>query len=130
MATAKNPLIAVYPIDNEGIERKWRYAFQSIGEIFEYLRAKVSRGSSIQIEMPKFEDQFKTLWSDSLYNAGDYGTKILSSMGFTKRDFEFPKSVYTVKDCVFAVSDSEYFYKKTHLQKCFYCINSHLWRCF
>lgn len=107
VATAKNPLIAVYPIDNEGIERKWRYAFQSIGEIFEYLRAKVSRGSAIQIEMPKYEDQFKTLWSDSLYNAGDYGTKVLSSMGFTKKDFEFPKSVYTVKDCVFAVSDKD-----------------------
>ncbi len=107
ISTEKNPIIAIYPIDNEGIERKWRYAFQSIGEIFKYLRVKISKGSPIQIEMPKYEDQFKTLWSDSLYNAGDYGTKILTSMGFTKKDFEFPKSIYTVKDCIFAVSDKE-----------------------
>ena len=25
-------------------------------------------------------------------------------MGFTKDDFEYPKSVYTVKDCVYAIS--------------------------
>lgn len=107
VATANNPLIAVYPIDNEGIERKWRYAFQSVEDIFEYLRVKGQNESLIQIEMPKYEDQFKTLWSDSQYNAGDYGTKILTSMGFTKKDFEFPKSIYTVKDCVFAVSDKD-----------------------
>ena len=59
-----------------------------------------------QIKMPKYSDQFKTLWSDSRYNAGDYGTKVLSSMGFTKEDFEYPKSVYTVKDCIYAVSDT------------------------
>ena len=106
-ATVKNPIIAIYPIDNEGVERKWRYAFQSIGEIFGYLRVKVSKGSPMQIEMPKYTDQFKTLWYDSQYNAGDNGTKILSSMGFSKTDFEFPKSIYTVKDCVFAVSDED-----------------------
>lgn len=57
--------------------------------------------------MPKYEDQFKMLWSGSQYNAGGYGTNILTSMGFTKKDFEFPKSIYTVKDCVFAVSDKD-----------------------
>lgn len=99
-----NPVIAVWPIDDEGVERKWRYAYQSIGEIYDYLKAETSRKGNYQIKMPKYSDQFKTLWSDSRYNAGDYGTKVLTGMGFTKEDFEYPKSVYTVKDCVYAIS--------------------------
>ena len=99
-----NPAIAVWPIDDEGVERKWRYAYQSIGEIYDYLKAETSRKGNYQIKMPKYSDQFKTLWSDSRYNAGDYGTKVLTGMGFTKEDFEYPKSVYTVKDCVYAIS--------------------------
>ncbi|NLN83073.1 MAG: site-specific DNA-methyltransferase [Firmicutes bacterium] len=97
-------IIAVYPIDDSLVERKWRYAFQSIGEIFSYLKVETSRSGNVQIKMPKYSDQFKTMWYSSLYNAGDYGTKILSAMGFTKNDFEYPKSIYTVKDCIYAVS--------------------------
>lgn len=103
----EQPVIAVWPIDDEGVERKWRYAYQSIGDIYDYLKAEKSKKGYYQIKMPKYSDQFKTLWSDSRYNAGDYGTKILTGMGFTKEDFEYPKSVYTVKDCVYAVSSKD-----------------------
>lgn len=99
-----SPVIAVWPIDDDGVERKWRYAYQSIAEIYSYLKVETSRKGNFQIKMPKYSDQFKTLWSDSRYNAGDYGTKVLTGMGFTKDDFEYPKSVYTVKDCVYAIS--------------------------
>lgn len=101
----EKPVIAVWPIDDTGVERKWRYAYQTISEIYSYLKVEPSRKGTLQIKMPKHSDQFKTLWADSRYNAGDYGTKILTAMGFTKEDFEYPKSVYTVKDCVYAVSD-------------------------
>lgn len=101
----EKPVIAVWPIDDADVERKWRYAYQTIGEIYSYLKVETSRKGTLQIKMPKYSDQFKTLWADSRYNAGDYGTKILTAMGFTKEDFEYPKSVYTVKDCVYAVSN-------------------------
>jgi len=97
-------IIAVYPMDDEGVERKWRYAFQSMKEIYKYLRVEVSRGGNIQIKMPKYSDQFKTMWYSPLYNAGDYGTKLITAMGFSKEDFAYPKSIHTVKDCIFAVS--------------------------
>lgn len=105
--SGEEPVIAVWPIDDTGVERKWRYACQTIGEIYKYLRVDTSRKGTLQIKMPKYSDQFKTLWSGSRYNAGDYGTKVLTAMGFTKEDFEYPKSVYTVKDCVYAVSSSD-----------------------
>lgn len=100
-------IIAVFPIDDSGVERKWRYAFQSIGEIIDYLKVESTRSGNIQIMMPKYSDQFKTMWYSPLYNAGDYGTKLLTAMGFTKDDFEYPKSINTVKDCIYAVSDKK-----------------------
>ena len=99
----------VWPIDPEGVERKWRYAHQSILEIYDKLIVENGRDGSLQIKMPKFSDQFKTLWAESIYNAGDNGTKVLTSLGFTPNDFAYPKSVYTVKDCVYAISDKESF---------------------
>lgn len=99
-------LYSIYPIDIQGIERKWRYAFQTVPEIIEYLRIKKSQ-SRVEIEIPKYSDQFKTLWYSPKYNAGDYGTKILTSMGFSKELFKFPKSIYTTMDCIFAVSEAK-----------------------
>ena len=104
-ATNTEPIIAIYPIDDQGIERKWRYAFQSITEIYDYLIIEKTRLGNFQIKMPKYSDQFKTMWYLSKYNAGDNGTKVISDMGFSKNDFEFPKSIYTVNDCIYAVSD-------------------------
>ncbi len=100
-------IIRVWPIDPEGIERKWRYAYQSILEIYDKLIVENGRDGSIQIKMPKFSDQFKTLWAESIYNAGDNGTKVLTALGFTPNDFAYPKSIYTVKDCVYAISDKD-----------------------
>lgn len=98
-------IVAVFPIDDSRVERKWRYAFQSMGEIFDYLKVESTRGGNVQIKMPKYSDQFKTMWYSPRYNAGDYGTKLITAMGFTKNDFEYPKSIHTVKDCIYAVSD-------------------------
>ena len=58
-------------------QRKWRYAFQTMPEIINVLKV-VKIGDRIDIEMPKYSEQFKTLWYGPKYNAGDYGTKILT----------------------------------------------------
>lgn len=103
-ASENRPIIAIWPIDDSKVQRKWRYACQNIGEIYNYLIVDKGRNGLLQIKMPKYSDQFKTLWYSSLYNAGDYGTKILTSLGIKKEDFGFPKSIYTVYDCVYAIS--------------------------
>ena len=96
---------AVFPIDIQGIERKWRYAFQNMDEIIGYLKV-ISTGERIDIDMPKYSDQFKTLWYDAKYNAGDYGTKVLTAMGISKKLFQFPKSIHTTRDCLFSVTNN------------------------
>ena len=98
-----NGLIEIYPIDNNCIERKWRYERGTVEKIIDRLRVKKNKDTGIfGIEIAKVEDQFKTVWCSPKYNAGDNGTTILSNM---KLGFGFPKSIFTVMDCIFAVSD-------------------------
>ena len=102
-----NGVVAIYPIDSQGVERKWRYARDTVESIRELLKIETARNGDFQVMKAKADEQFKTLWYDSKYNAGDYGTKVLTNMGFDKSLFDFPKSIFTVRDCIFAVSGSE-----------------------
>ena len=98
--------IEIYPVDNQGIERKWRYARNTVNDILNKLKVEQDNSGLYQVKIGKTDLQFKTMWYDSRYNAGDNGTKILTSMGFLKTDFSFPKSIFLVKDCIYSISDS------------------------
>ena len=74
----------VYPIDRQGIERKWRYARQTVESIWGMLRPK-------------------TIWDEKKYDANEYGSKIVSSL-VPGGGFSFPKSLYTVYDSVYAAT--------------------------
>lgn len=100
-------VIAIYPIDGEGVERKWRYERGTVESILHLLKIDKTKDGLYQIMKAKADDQFKTMWYSSLYNAGDYGTKILTRMGIPKNLFSYPKSIYTIRDCVFAVTNKE-----------------------
>jgi len=64
----------------------------------------IGRNGLIQIKIAKVSDQFKTVWYSPKYNAGDNGTQLAKQMGIPIGDFDYPKSIHTTKDCVFAVS--------------------------
>jgi adenine-specific DNA-methyltransferase len=88
----------VYPIDKKGVERKWRYARQSVEEVKDYLRPKKTR-SGYEIEIGKDFGIVKTVWQDSRYDANEYGTKIVSNL-VPDNHFDFPKSVFNTYDCI------------------------------
>jgi len=90
----------VYPIDIQGIERKWRYARQSIEEVKHLLRAKKTR-SGYEIEIGKDFGVYKTVWQDARYDANEYGTKLVKSL-VPDCKFDFPKSLWNVYDCLYA----------------------------
>jgi adenine-specific DNA-methyltransferase len=98
--------VAIYPIDASGTEKKWRYARDTVEGILKLLKVEKARNGDLQIMKAKADSPYKTMWYATKYNAGDYGTKVLTNMGFVSGQFDFPKSVYTVKDCVAAISDS------------------------
>ncbi len=93
--------IYIYPIDNEGIERKWRYARQSVEKIKHLLRVTDGR-SGKEIQIGKDFGKYRTVWVDKKYDANEYGAKLLREI-VPSSDFDYPKSLHTVYDCLFAV---------------------------
>mgnify|MGYP001613250176 FL=1 len=93
--------IYIYPIDNEGIERKWRYARQSVEKIKHLLRVTDGRGGK-EIQIGKDFGKYRTVWVDKKYDANEYGAKLLREI-VPSSDFDYPKSLHTVYDCLFAV---------------------------
>ena len=100
----KDGVAYVYPIDNSGIERKWRYARQSVQEIANMLRARRS-GSGYQIEIGKTFGLYRSVWTDKRYDSNEYGTKLVNSL-IEGSGFTFPKSLWAVYDPIEAVTEN------------------------
>ncbi len=90
----------VYPIDRNGVERKWRYARQSVESIWNMLKARLT-DSGYEILIGKTFGVQKTVWTDKRYDANEYGTKIISDL-VPNNGFTFPKSLWTVYDSIWA----------------------------
>ena len=100
-------VIEVYPIDPQGIERKWRFARQSIESIRDELFASFVKNRGIwDIKRNKNLFRPKTCWTDSKYSANNYGVQILNSI-LPNNDFDYPKSIHTVKDSIYLASKED-----------------------
>lgn len=93
----KNGLVEVYPIDKNGVERKWRFSRQSVEGIKDELICQ-SIKNELVILRDKKDYRWKTVWTEAKYNANVYGTQLVNKLVDTK--FPFPKSLYAVKDCL------------------------------
>ena len=95
----------IYPIDKQGIERKWRYARQTVESIWDMLRPKKIEGG-YDIELGKTFGVQKTIWDEKKYDATEYGSKLVSEL-IPGGGFSYPKSLYTVFDAVYAATASD-----------------------
>ncbi|NMM38970.1 MAG: site-specific DNA-methyltransferase [Glaciimonas sp.] len=91
--------IEIWPIDQDGIERRWNFGLDSIG------------GNLERVVVQKVDDNFdlfvtheltvpKTVWSGGEFDAGKYGNTLLIDI-IGKKKFDFPKSINLVKRCVY-----------------------------
>lgn len=92
----------VYPIDSNGIERKWRYARQTIEGIKEMLYPIKKSNNHYEVMIGKNFGQYKTVWQSPRYDASIHGKQLLKKL-VPSADFSFPKSVYAVYDALYAV---------------------------
>ena len=93
-------ILEIYPIDAEGVERKWLFGRDTVSDIQSELSIKKNRNTGLyEIIRTKTEINYKTVWTDSMYSAKEHGTNLLSKM-FKSTVFSFPKSLYAVKDCI------------------------------
>jgi len=97
----KGDFVEIYPIDLKNIERKWRYARQSVEKIKDLLKVKITKGI-YDIQIGKDFGIYRTVWIDKKYDANEYGTKIVNSL-VKDNTFSFPKSLWNVYDCIYAV---------------------------
>ena len=95
----------IYPIDSKGVERKWRYARQTVESIWNVLRVKATK-KGFDIEIGKDFGTYKTVWTDSKYDASVNGTQLLKSI-LPDTQFTYPKSIYNVIDCIAAVVEDD-----------------------
>ena len=102
--TKRNGIMEIYPIDKNGIERKWRFSRQSVEGIKDELICQTIKGEQVILRAKK-DYRWKTVWNDGKYNANVYGTQLLNKI--IKATFPFPKSLYAVQDCIKAVIHSK-----------------------
>lgn len=94
-------ILEIWPIDDNGVERKWRYSCTSVCSIMNKLVVKQGRISK-QIIFNKDTGVMRSLWADAKYDASEYGTKVLQAiLGIEGASaFSYPKSIYTVKEAL------------------------------
>ena len=97
----------VFPIDGEGVERRWYYgkdtAWSEVkaGNIW----AKTLKGrTEIHYWKPGKEKRRKSIWSGAKYDGSTYGSELLTEI-IGQNDFPFPKSIHAVTECLEAMSD-------------------------
>ncbi|GHS97096.1 site-specific DNA-methyltransferase [Bacteroidia bacterium] len=99
-----NNVNQIYPIDIQGVERKWRYARQSVEKVENLLRVKRTK-NRYEIEIGKNFGTYRTVWQDARYDSNEYGKKVVNSI-LPNCDFSFPKSLWNVYDCLYAVVEN------------------------
>ena len=90
---------AIYPIDNNGVEKKWVFERGTVESILDELWVKSISTSEIDIMRTKKKFRFKSCWFDKKYSANSYGSRLLTAMNIP---FSYPKSIFNVKDCIIA----------------------------
>lgn len=97
-AKMPNGEIEIWPIDQDGVERRWNFGLDSIEENIPRITIQEVDGEydlflTHEITVPK------SVWTGGEYDAGNYGNTLLIDI-LGKKLFDFPKSINLVKRCV------------------------------
>ncbi len=102
-------LLPIWPIDKNGDDRCWAFKPESMqlridaGLVRARYREKQGTWTLNYAVPRKTTRKWKTVWTDSAYDAGTHGTELLRKLLGKPRLFPFPKSVYAVRDCLATV---------------------------
>lgn len=94
--------ISFYPIGRDGTERVWRYERESMAQHIKDGDIECSENMTLNVVKRrdvKYDPVF-SVWIDGRYNAGTFGTNILQNIFGGETRFSYPKSLYTVVDCI------------------------------
>ncbi|MBL8402150.1 DNA methyltransferase, partial [Accumulibacter sp.] len=94
---------AVFPVDSDGKEKVWTCSPGRARNELADIRMERSEEGRVEI-LKKYRPNQEgalpgTWWDDPSYSASESGTKTLKDM-FGTKDFDYPKSVHLVRDCL------------------------------
>lgn len=97
---------AFYPIGRDGTERVWRYERNSMLQKIKAGQIICTKNRTLQVIKHRDEVKYSpitSIWMGPQYNASRYGTSLLYDIFSKENRFAYPKSLYTVRDCINAV---------------------------
>ncbi len=89
--------LTVWPIDANGIERRWRFAYNTVEDILDELIPITIKGV-VNIQRNKQLYTRKTVWENPAFFANNSGSQLIANMIGNR--FSFPKSLYLVLECL------------------------------
>lgn len=91
----------IFPIAKNGEKKVWQRTFERVmGEYSTYIY------DGNQVKVPSEEIRTPTsLWSEDINSNVSYGTNLLMTLFNQEKTFDYPKSLYTVKDFISMVDD-------------------------
>jgi adenine-specific DNA-methyltransferase len=96
--------VVVFPLDDQGIERTWRWKADEARKATDFLKAEKSPEGKWTVYYkysPEHDGVLATtVWTDSKYSATEHGTGTLKALFASADVFSYPKSVFAVQDCL------------------------------
>ena len=93
--------LVVFPIARNGEKKVWQRTFSRVLNEYQTYIYEAN-----QIKIPSEETRTPTsLWSEDINSNVMYGTNLLSDLFEQEKTFDYPKSLYTVKDFISMVDD-------------------------
>jgi adenine-specific DNA-methyltransferase len=98
----------VWPVDSSGGERIWRWGIATARAQLGELSVKTNPQGLTQVYnkyRPNADGVLPlTIWTDKKYSATEYGTGVVKNLFGGRTPFDFPKSLYTTRDCLHVAS--------------------------
>ena len=100
----------VFPVDDEGKDRRWRWAKEKfLDEIYELKPRFIKESWHVYLKARIPNDGIlpNTWWDKKEYSSTAYGTNMMKKMFGELQAFTYPKSLYAVIDCIKIMSSND-----------------------
>ena len=94
----ENSEIEIWPIDQNGIERRWNFGLDTIPDELDRIIVRPDKDGHLDLFLSEEDKISKTVWTGGDLEAGKNGASLVKNI--LGKEFPFPKSLYAVKYCI------------------------------
>jgi len=100
----------IYPLGEDGSERCWTLSYETARDLVRDEKDILFCSPNLVIKRRYFDEASRgllsSIWADKKFSAVSYGTNLLTSLFGTGGVFSYPKSLFTVREALQAMSHS------------------------